>query len=704
MQKNLHPFLNQPFEIHWSQLQPDFIEADIKKGISDAKVAIDFITNQKMETLTYQSTLEALENSTKKLSEAWGFVGHLDSVCNNDALREVYNKILPEVSNFFTSIGLNEALWKIIDSFSKTKEADTLSKIQKRHLEETLYSFEKSGAHLNSKDKIEFESINQELSQCTQKYSERVLDSTNAWDYVTGDEEEISGLPEILKEAARQDALTKNYGDEKNFKWRFSLQMPSLVPALTYLESSKLRKKIWEASSQIGFYGEYDNTDLIWKILKLRQRKAEILGRKNFADLATERRMAATGKCALEFVENLFEKVQGSFIHETDTLEKFSASTLAQSQENLEPWDVAYWSEKQRKELFDYDEEELRPYFPIESVISGMFDLAEKLFGVSIIERPTSFEGEPCSITQELSGEHAEVWHPEVRFYEMRDGDKHLGSFYADWHPRESKRGGAWMNSLITGGPEEEKHMPNLGLITGNLTAPTPEKPALLNHREVETVFHEFGHLIHHLFGMVPVKSLNGIHVAWDFVELPSQILENFCWDRNSLDLFAKHYVTGERIPSDLFDKMIAARNYRAASATVRQLNLSKMDLELHMHLFQDKAMDLEVWIDEVLSDYKMPLKTPSPSILRRFGHLFSSSTGYAAGYYSYKWAEVLDADAFTKFAANGVINSEIGREFREKILSCGNAEDPMTLFENFMGRKPDSDSLLERCGLLKDS
>lgn len=678
-----HPFLAQDFKIQWSKLNADAVEPDIKHALETAQAAIDTLAKpaKNSEALNYSNTFAALEAATESLDHAWGLVSHLDSVCNSPELRQAHNKMLPAVSQFSADIPLNQGLWEKLRDAAEQIDCRALHPDQQRHIRETLADFREQGADLPPKQKDAVREIQQELARLTQVYSEHCLDATNAWEIMVTDEGQLAGLPASVRDAARQSAEQKGHPGA----WRFTLQAPSMIAVLTYAADEALRKSVWQAYTAIGRESPHDNQSLVGEILKLRHRLARTLGKQHFADFVTERRIVKTGDTALHFTEDMQARISEQFKAETLALQDFKAQTTGNTREALEPWEAGYWAEKQQRAGYDFDEEALRPYFPIDSVISGLFDLAGEIFGLRV------HEGE------------AEVWHPDVQYYELFDSmsSEMLGAFYADWHPRESKRGGAWMNYLITGEREPGKpRSPHLGLICGNLSPAIDGKPACLSHYEVETIFHEFGHLLHHLCGEVAVKSLNGVNVAWDFVELPSQIMENWCWERVSLDRFARHLETGEPIPEELFGKMQAARNFRKASAAMRQLSLGKLDLALHIHWPENKE-DLDAFVQAQIAAYQPEYKTkPKPNTFN-FSHLFSSPTGYAAGYYSYKWAEVLDADAFTRFQEEGILNPDTGRDFREKILARGDAEDPAQLFRDFMGRDPQPEALLRRDGLL---
>jgi oligopeptidase A len=540
----------------------------------------------------------------------------------------------------------------------------------KRFLTKTIDSFKRHGAELDPAGKARLKEIDVELTELTTKFSEHVLDSTNAYELVLTDEQKLTGLPPAAVAAARASAEAKG-----KTGWRFTLQAPSYLALMTYLDDAAIREQVWRAYNTRATSADYDNRPLLVKILELRNEKARLLGFRDFADLVLDDRMAHRGDAARKFLDDLRTKTEPRFRQENAQLAEFAGKTI-------EPWDIAYWAEKQRAALYDFDEEALRPYFPLERVVNGMFEIFGRLFGVHVAEE----RGVPA-------------WDPDVRCYAIHDaaGGQNLGSFYADWYPRENKRGGAWMDSILTGNPAEGR--PHLGLICGNLTPSIEGKPALLTHREAETIFHEFGHLLHHLLSRVDVRSLAGTSVAWDFVELPSQIMENWCWERESLDLFARHWETGEPIPQELFGKMKRAKTFRAANAQMRQLGFGYVDLALHREW--DGKTDVLGFARDILQNFSAVPLPEDYAMIAGFTHLFSSPVGYGAGYYSYKWAEVLDADAFTRFRKEGVFSETTGRDFRDKVLARGDSEDPALLYRSFMGRDPDPNALLERAGLV---
>ena len=676
-----HPFLDPAFHVRWSRLAPGQIVPDIEEALARAEAAITQIATRELTETSYENTFRALEDATDGLAVAWSRVTHLQSVADAPELREAHNAMLPKVSAFFAKIPLNAGLWQRLRTVAESPAGRALTGIHRRYVDETVADFRQAGADLPPEKRARIEALQGELAQLTQKYSDNVLDATNAWQLVVAEEARLAGLPPHAKAAARRSAETKGVAG-----WRFTLHMPSQEPFMTYLEDGELRREMWTAAVAVGAQPPHDNTALIARILALRAEKAALLGKRHFADLVLERRMAKDGAKALAFVEDFQRRAAAAFARECRELEDFKAAQTGRPVQRLAPWEVAYWAEKLRQARYAFDEEVLRPYFPMDRVIAGMFELASRVFGLRITERPG-----------------VEVWHPEVKFYDVEDArGRMLGSFYADWHPREPKRGGAWMNYLLTGGPRADgSRAPHLGLICGNLTPPAAGRPALLKHREVETIFHEFGHLLHHLLGEVEIKSLNGINVAWDFVELPSQIMENWCWERASLDLFARHHETGAPIPEEIFAKMTAAKNFRSACATMRQVAQGKMDLLLHIRTVElAGAGDIEPAARALVADCLVPTEPPAPTIVKRFTHIFADPVGYAAGYYSYKWAEVLDADAFTRFRREGIFSAQVGAEFVAKILSRGNSADPMELYRAFMGREPDLNALLVRAGL----
>jgi oligopeptidase A len=673
-----NPLLQIQFHIPFDRIQASDVQPAADRLLAEGRSRMETIATGPAAR-SFENTMRRLDRMTEPLDYAMGVVRHLEAVATTPELREAYNAVQPAVSAFYSGIPLHAGLWSAIRDYAATDEAAHLQGERRRYLHKTIDTFRRHGSELDAPGKHRLEEIDIELTQITTRFAQNVLDSTNAFELLITDEGFLAGLPPTALEAARDSAERKGKSG-----WRFTLQAPDYFALMTYLDDRAIRRQVYETNSVRATEGAWDNRPLIVRILELRKAKARLLGFGDFADFALEDRMAHRGERALEFLEDLRVKTEGRFREENRELAEFRQSMEGDMAGEMEPWDVAYYAEKRRAALYDFDEEALRPYFPAASVMAGLFELVRRLYGIRVTER----SGVP-------------VWDAAVKYYEIHDEDgAMLGGFYADWFPRENKRGGGWMDAFVTGGPSDDGWKPHLGLICGNLTPPAGGKPALLTHREVETIFHEFGHLLHHLLSRVEIRTLAGTNVAWDFVELPSQIMENWCWEREALDLFARHWETGEPIPNELFDKMKRARTFRAANAQMRQLGFAFIDLLLHMRYEAERDGDPVMYTRRLLQDF-----TPAPlpqnhAMIAAFNHLFAAPVGYGAGYYSYKWAEVLDADAFTRFRVEGIFSREVGREFREQILSKGDSEDPAELYRRFMGREPDPRALLERSGL----
>lgn len=688
-EKLQHPFLQEGYAIRWSALTPENILPDTKEAIARAQKAVDKICSLPPEELTYANVVDAYWNEYLAPFDFFGsLLSHVKDVCMTPEFSAEYEKALPLISEFGTSVALNPALWKTFKSYAETEDAKNLSPEKKRYLEQIINAFRDGGADLPDDKKEELMAISKEMTSLQQNFSRNVLNSTNAFSLLVTDPARLEGLPESDRDAALEEAKKAGKATDEKPAWMLTLRTPSYIPAMKYLKDEALRKELWTASNIQCIGGDFDNTKITRRILELRQKRAEILGEANFSDLILKRRMAKNGETAYNFVLELREKTRPAFEREYEELKAFRKSQDANYDGgDFEPWDLSYWSEKMRQAKYDFDSSSVKPYFPMESVMDGMFRFFEELYGLKIREVPSAFVELGSGKT--LPEGVVEVWHPEVKFYELFDAESNarIGVFYTDWYPRKSKRSGAWMHPLAVG--DRKAGIPNFGLVCGNMTAPVGDEPALLTHYDVETIYHEFGHLLHHLLGNTEVPALNGTSVPWDFVEFPSQLNENWTWEPSVLKRFAKHYKTGEVLPQPLIDAMLRARNFQAAYAQMRQLCFAGSDLYIHRNAKAIAGREVNDVGMELSRDYSWPTKTEPNTILNRLTHIFSG--GYSSGYYSYKWSEALEADAFLTFKKpDGTIDFSKGKAYREKILERGDTVDANELFRDFVGRDPD--------------
>jgi oligopeptidase A len=679
-----NPLLADDFRIPFHRIGAEHVVPGVRRALVDAQAEVDALAADPTSP-TWTNTIERLDRAVDRLGRRIAPASHLMSVCETPELRDAYNEVLPEMSEFWSRLPLDEALWRRIRAFCESAEAEELQGLRRRHLDKTVQEFRRAGADLAPEEKDRLAKLRVELAQLQQKFSENVLDATAAFELLVEDEARLLGVPDAAVRRARAKAEEKDLDG-----WVLTLDYPSVEPILKTCEDRELRREIHEAYATRCRKGAHDNRGLAAHILRLRTEVADMLGYPSFPDYKLEDRMAKNGARALAFEEDMVDRTRPYW--ERDVAEATAyAATLGL--DAFEPWDAAFVLEKLRKDRYDVDDEALRPYFPLDQVLSGLFEIVQRAFGFRVEERAIE-----------------ELWHPDVRYYEIfADDGVHVGSFYTDWFPRKEKRQGAWMNHFITGAPAGGGFNPHLGVICGNFTPPDGDTPALLTHREVETTFHEFGHLLHHCTSRVEIPARAGIHVAWDWVELPSQLMENWCWEREALDLFARHHQTGELFPEELFRRMVDARRFMGGWGQMRQLSFGTLDLLLHGRLAPELAgsTDSEGKNGEAQGERVMAFARDhflgfSPSahfadlhILTSFTHIFAG--GYAAGYYSYLWSEVLDADVFTRFRKEGTFNPEVGRAYVDAILSRGDAADPEDLFREFMGRDPDPEALLER-------
>ena len=630
---------------------------------------------------TWDNFAQPIEDMRERLSRMWSPVSHLHAVMDSEPWRAAYNAGLPKLTDYFTELAQDERLYAGYKSIAAGAEFPKLTQAQKKIIENTLRDFRLAGVELPPQEKARFKAVQQEIAALASKFSENVLDATQAWDLRIADEKDLAGLPESARAMAQQDAREKNLPG-----WRFTLERPSYIAFMTYADDRERRWQMYEAfvtraSDQGPTAGQWDNSELILRLLRLRREAAQLLGFGNFAEYALQTRMARKVPEVLDFLNDLARRAKPAAQKDFDELRRFARD--AHGVEHIEAWDVAYYSEKLQQAKYHLSQEDLRPYFPETRVVPGMFKVVERLYGLKI----TAVKG-------------IEVWHPDVRFYEIRDGAGEVrGRFYMDLYARAHKRGGAWMDECINRKRTTNGVQVPVAYLVCNFTPPVGGRPALFTHDELITLFHEFGHGLHHMLTKVDYVGVAGINgVAWDAVELPSQFMENWCWEREALDLVAAHHQSGEKIPDSLYAKMIAAKNFLSGMQFVRQLEFSLFDMRLHSAYDADGAKSVQQVLDEVRAEVAVVIPPAFSRFQNGFSHIFAG--GYAAGYYSYKWAEVLSADAFSKFEENGVFDRVTGLQFLQNILEPGGSREPMELFVRFRGRAPKIDALLRHSGL----
>ncbi len=671
MSEQANPILEYGFRIPFDRIRPEHVRPGVRGVLSNADEAITALITDSAPP-TYENTVERLDSITERVKERMTVVTHLLSVAESPAMRAAYNEVLPEITDFWTRLPLNEGLWSHLKSFAGSEEGGALQGIRRRHLDTLVREFRRAGADLEGKDRDRLKKINIEISQLQQRFSENVLDATNSYQLVVKDAGRLDGVPPADKDEARRKAEAA--GEEG---WLLTLDYPSFEPVLKCATDRTLREELYLAFVMRCRDGEFENVTTIQRLLELRREVADLLGYEHFPDYRLEEAMAKTGAAAIEFTEQLTERTRPYWKRDVRALEAHAATLRI---EHLEPWDVAFVTEHLRRVRYDIDDEVIRPYFPLDKVLSGLFEIVHRVFGLQVREREVS-----------------EVWHEDVRYYDLLDQDgTHLGSFYADWHPRPEKRQGAWMSDIITGRAAADGSMsPHLGVIAGNLTPAKGDIPPLLTHREVQTIFHEFGHLLHHLTTTVTVAPRAGINVAWDFVELPSQLMENWTWEREALALISGHYETGEPLPDALYERIVEARRFMGGWAQMRQLSFGYSDLMLHLEYSSEKDGDVLPYVERLLDRYSVRPGFSRYHNTASFTHLFAG--GYASAYYSYLWSEVLEADAFSRFKDEGIFSQSVGREYVDRILSRGDSAEPEDLFRDFLGRDPDPQALLDR-------
>lgn len=676
MQINNNPLLDFSGLPKFNQLKAEHVSPAVDHLLTESRSAIEALATSE-DSVTWDNFASKLEDIEERLSRAWSQVGHINAVVNSPELREAYNENLSKLTDFYADLSQDERLYAKYRTLRNSRQFDTLSDSQKKIIENELRDFRLGGAELPAAQKARFKEIQEELSKLSSKFEENVLDNTNDYALYVEDASTLKGIPEDVLQAAA-DAAT---ADGKT-GWKFTLHFPSYLPVLQYADNRELRETLYRAyatrASEFG-KSEWDNTPIIAQILKLRQEAAQLLGFENYAELSVATKMADSAQQVKDFLQDLAAKAKPFALRDKIELEEYAAKLGIT---DMQAWDVSYVSEKLREDKYAFSDLEVKQYFPEHKVLAGLFKVVETIFGIQVNKST------------------APVWHPDVSFYDITtDKGELIGQFYLDLYARNNKRGGAWMDEAITRRKSAGGLTKPVAYLTCNFSAPVGDKPALFTHDEVLTMFHEFGHGLHHMLTEVDDYSVSGIKgVEWDAVELPSQFMENFCWEWEVLRNMTAHVDTGEQLPRALFDKMVAAKNFQAGMQTVRQIEFALFDIRLHSEFDpHGKATALDV-IEQVRDEVAVVRPPKWNRFPHNFTHVFSG--GYAAGYYSYKWAEVLSADAYSMFEEDGVLSKEAGQRYWQEILAKGGSRSAMESFAAFRGREPNIDALLRHNGM----